>query len=188
MPSRRDFLRLAALGALLPQAARAQPKGKPKPKPKPGAEPEGVFVNDVHSGLTATMVSQILVPGTVDEVRAALKLARSEERSICIAGSRHAMGQQAFATDAILLDTRKLTRVLGFDAGRGLIEFACNWSRLHGAKQLKVGVFDDNRGALAFYRSAGFNDGGITRPELSTENRTVLLLTMNLSRTAGTEG
>ena len=122
MPSRRDFLRLAALGALLPQAARAQPKGKPKPKPKPGAEPEGVFVNDVHSGLTATMVSQILTPGTVDEVRAALKLARSEERSICIAGSRHAMGQQAFATDAILLDTRKLTRVLGFDAGRGLIE------------------------------------------------------------------
>ena len=72
--------------------------------------------------LAATMVSQILVPGTVDEVRAALKLARSEERSICIAGSRHAMGQQAFATDAILLDTRKLTRVLGFDAGRGLIE------------------------------------------------------------------
>jgi len=73
-------------------------------------------------------------------------------------------------------------------AGRALIEFACNWSRLHGAKQLKVGVFDDNRGALAFYRSAGFNDGGITRPELSTENRTVLLLTMNLSRTAGREG
>ena len=75
MPSRRDFRGLAAVGALLPQAAGAQPKGKPKPKP--GAEPEGVFVNDMHSGLTATMVSQILVPGTVDEVRAALKLARS---------------------------------------------------------------------------------------------------------------
>ncbi|HZM33025.1 MAG TPA: FAD-binding oxidoreductase [Burkholderiales bacterium] len=79
-------------------------------------------VNDAHSGLNSTLVSQILTPASVDDVRQALKLAREEERAICISGARHAMGQQAFATDAILLDMRKMTRILGFDTGRGLIE------------------------------------------------------------------
>ena len=81
-----------------------------------------MYVNDVHSGLTATMVSQILLPGSVEDLRAALKLARSEERAVCISGARHSMGQQGFGTDAILLDMRKMNRVLGFDTGRGLIE------------------------------------------------------------------
>ncbi|HKX37805.1 MAG TPA: FAD-binding oxidoreductase [Burkholderiales bacterium] len=89
-------------------------------------------VNDVHSGLNSTLVSQILTPGSVDEVRAALKLAREEERAICISGARHAMGQQAFATDGILLDMRKMSRVLGFDTGRGLIEVEAgmHWPQL----------------------------------------------------------
>ena len=81
-----------------------------------------MYVNDVHSGLSATLVSQILVPGSVADLRAALKLARSEERAICISGARHSMGQQGFGSDAILLDMRKMNRVLGFDTGRGLIE------------------------------------------------------------------
>ena len=72
--------------------------------------------------------------------------------------------------------------------GSALIEFARAWSKLHGATQLKVGVFDDNPGALAFYRSAGFADSGLTKPELSTEKRTVLLLTTTLHPTAGEEG
>jgi ribosomal protein S18 acetylase RimI-like enzyme len=73
-------------------------------------------------------------------------------------------------------------------AGRALIDYACTWSRSRGAELLKVGVFDDNPGALAFYRSAGFSEGGETKPELSTENRTVLLLSMNLHVNAGIEG
>ena len=64
--------------------------------------------------------------------------------------------------------------------GRELIEFAIAWSQLHGAAKLNVGVFDDNPGALAFYRSAGFEDSGRIKPELSNEKRTVLLLTQNL--------
>jgi len=43
-----------------------------------------------------------------------------------------------------------------------------------------VGVFDDNAGTLAFYRSAGFGDIGKTKPELSTKDRTMLLLATNL--------
>ena len=65
--------------------------------------------------------------------------------------------------------------------GSQLIEFARTWSELQGARKLKVGVFDDNPGALAFYRSAGFKDLGLIKPELSSEDRTVVLLTMNLS-------
>ena len=141
MPNRRDFLRLAALGALAPQAAVS--RAQPKPKPKARGEVEGVYVNDVHSGLTATLVSQILIPGSIDELRAAFKLAKTEERAICIAGSRHSMGQQGFATDGILLDTRKMNRVLGFDTGRGLIEVEAGmqWPQL--LNELTVGQRGD---------------------------------------------
>jgi len=124
---------------VLPGVARAQPK----PKPKGKAEVEGVFVNDVHSALTATLVSQILQPGSVDDLRAAFKLARTEERPICVAGSRHSMGQQGFATDGILLDTRKMNRVVGFDTGRGMIEVEAGmqWPQL--MNELTVGQRGD---------------------------------------------
>jgi FAD/FMN-containing dehydrogenase len=103
-----------------------------------------VYVNDVHSGLTATMVSQILLPGSVEDLRAALKLARSEERAICISGARHSMGQQGFGTDGILLDMRKMSRVLGFDTGRGLIEVEAGmqWPQL--LNELTVGQRGDD--------------------------------------------
>ena len=67
--------------------------------------------------------------------------------------------------------------------GSELIEFARAWSELQGARKLKVGVFDDNSGALALYRSAGFEDLGAIKPDLSSEDRTVLLLTMSLPKT-----
>ena len=133
MPTRRDFLSLAALGTLVPWRAGAQTKAKPKAKGK-GAKPEveGVFVNDVHSQMSSAMVSQILTPASVEDVRGALKLAREEERGVCISGARHSMGHQGFGTDAILLDTRKMSRVLGFDTGRGLIEVEAGmqWTQL----------------------------------------------------------
>ena len=65
--------------------------------------------------------------------------------------------------------------------GSQLVEFARTWSELQGAIKLKVGVFDDNLVALAFYRSAGFKDLGLIKPELSSEDQTVVLLAMNLS-------
>ena len=86
----------------------------------------------MHSGLTSTLVWQIVTPTSADDLRAAFKLARAEERAICISGSRHSMGQQGFATDGVLLDMRKMSRVLGFDTGRGLIEVEAGmqWSQL----------------------------------------------------------
>ena len=65
--------------------------------------------------------------------------------------------------------------------GSAHIDSACAWASLHGAQQLTTGVFDDNSGALAFYRAADFRDTGRTKPELSTENRTVILLAQKLA-------
>lgn len=124
MGNRRDFLRIAAASALLgAPAARAEGKA---------ARSAGVMVNDVHSQLNATRVHAVVAPSSLDEVRSALRRARAENRALCIAGGRHAMGGQAFAADALLLDTRALARVLSFDAQRGLIEVGAGmqWPQL----------------------------------------------------------
>lgn len=64
--------------------------------------------------------------------------------------------------------------------GDALVEFAQTWSKSHGVKCLKVGVFDDNVGAVQFYLNAGFQDVGLTKPEISTDERTGLILVMDL--------
>ena len=107
MITRRTFLRIAGLAAAWPYAP---------------ARAAGVVVNDIHSGLNATRVHSVVEPDTLDAVRDAISGARRERRAVCIAGGRHAMGAQAFATDGVLIDIRKLNRVLAFDSARGLIE------------------------------------------------------------------
>jgi FAD/FMN-containing dehydrogenase len=113
MRNRREFLRLAAASAMWPATRAWAQKAK---------KPEGIFVNDVHGQLSGTYVYRIVQPEGLDGVRAALKLAATEKRALCIAGGRHSMGSQAFATDGVLIDTRRLSKVLSFDAERGLIE------------------------------------------------------------------
>jgi FAD/FMN-containing dehydrogenase len=128
MTSRRNFLGIAGLAAAWPEAALPQAKPKP-PKPKP----EGVLVNDIHSQLNTTRVFRVMEPDSIDGVRSAFTLARKEEKPICIAGGRHAMGGQQFCTDGVLIDIRKLNKVLSFDTERGLIELesGVQWPRLY---------------------------------------------------------
>jgi FAD/FMN-containing dehydrogenase len=116
--TRRKFLRLAALAgstaAAWPQAVWSQAK---KAKPPPG-----ILVNDLHSQLNSTRVYRIASPTSLETVRALLSGARKERRAVCIAGGRHAMGGQQFCADGLMIDIRKLNRVLAFDRERGLIE------------------------------------------------------------------
>ncbi len=77
-----------------------------------------VLVNDIHSQLNATDVESIVTPTSLAEIQ---ELTGSG-KPICVAGGRHAMGGQQFATGGVLLDTRLMKRVLRFDADRGLIE------------------------------------------------------------------
>jgi len=109
MIDRREFLKIAGLAA-------AWPPGTVR------AAAAGVVVNDVHSQLNPTRVNRVVEPATLDGVRDAIRAARKERRVVCIAGGRHAMGAQAFATDGVLVDTRRLDRVLSLDPKRGLVE------------------------------------------------------------------
>jgi len=80
------------------------------------------LVNDVQSQLNATRVNRIAPAHSVDDLRAAVKRAKVEGRSVSIAGGRHAMGGQQFGSDTIHVDTSALTRVLRFDREKGEIE------------------------------------------------------------------
>ena len=126
---RRDFLRSGVAAALLGKGQAfgqvALPKGAAK-------KVEGILVNDVHSQLSGARVFKIEQPTSIDAVRAAFKLAQEEEKSICIAGGRHSMGGQPFADQGVMLDIRKLNKVLAFDAERGLIELesGVQWPQL----------------------------------------------------------
>jgi FAD/FMN-containing dehydrogenase len=111
MITRKQFLRLAGLPALWPvRRALAGESAAP------------VSVNDIHSKLNETRVHRVVTPDSVDAVREAVRIARAQGRGVCIAGGRHAMGSQQFLSGGDLIDTRRLDRVLSFDADRGLVE------------------------------------------------------------------
>jgi FAD/FMN-containing dehydrogenase len=82
----------------------------------------GVIVNDVHSQLNPTAVARIESASSVTRVQEIVADAARERRALCIAGGRHAMGGQQFATDGVLIDTRPLDRVIAFHAEQGIVE------------------------------------------------------------------
>ena len=84
--------------------------------------PPGILVNDVHSQLNSARVWRIVQPESLDGIRTAMRAAQKEEKAICISGARHAMGGQQFLMDGLMIDTRRMNRVLGFDADKGHLE------------------------------------------------------------------
>jgi FAD/FMN-containing dehydrogenase len=84
--------------------------------------PTGLRVNDIHSQLNSALVREIAVPGSIDECRSVIQTARKSGKVISVAGGRHSMGGQQFADDSLLIDTRGMKQVLGFDRERGLLE------------------------------------------------------------------
>lgn len=68
----------------------------------------GGTINDV-TGINRTAVYGILQVKSEDDLRNALHFARQQKLSVSIAGAKHSMGGQEFATDALVLDMR------GFD-------------------------------------------------------------------------
>jgi FAD/FMN-containing dehydrogenase len=83
---------------------------------------EPVEVNDYHSQLNATRVAGVVEVDSLAAAREAIAASRRGGLPVCIAGGRHAMGGQQFAEGALLLDTTRLNRVLGFDMERGTVE------------------------------------------------------------------
>ena len=120
MLNRRQFLRAAGLAALAPTACVT----------RPAATTKGEWVNDIHSELNRTWVSAVAQPRSAEELQALI--ARSGASPIAIAGGRHAMGGQQFAAGATLIDIRSMSRVLDFDAQRGIVavESGIQWPEL----------------------------------------------------------
>jgi FAD/FMN-containing dehydrogenase len=191
MRNRREFLRLAALGATWPVLAWAQPKAAKKP--------EGILVNDLHGQLSATWVYRVVQPDTLDGVRGALKLATTENRALCIAGGRHAMGSQAFAADGVLVDTRKLAKVVAFDTERGLIEVEAGmqWPALLDALRPSKWAFNQkqtgaDRLTIGGSLSANMHGRGLALPPFISDIESFKLLNargqvVNCSRTDNPE-
>lgn len=92
----------------------------------------GTLVNDIHSQLNSTLVDEVLRPGSIDECQSILKSVRAAGKFVSVAGGRHSMGGQQFAQDSVLIDTRSMKRVLGFDRERGLldVEAGIEWPEL----------------------------------------------------------
>jgi len=104
--NRRDFLKATGLLA----AAPAWPAG------------EEIFVNDIHSQLNRTRVREIVPVASTADITRAVTRAASAGHAISIAGGRHAMGAQQFATDSVLLDMTRFTKVHSIDRAAGIVE------------------------------------------------------------------
>jgi FAD/FMN-containing dehydrogenase len=110
MISRREFIAGSLVLALSSSSKRLVP------------EHESVLVNDVHSQLNPTHVLEILQPRSMEDVQNLVRAARKNRKVISVAGGRHAMGGQQFGADTLLIDIRKLSRVLNLDSRKGIIE------------------------------------------------------------------
>ena len=81
-----------------------------------------VWVNDFHSRLNRTRVHKVARPATLQELRGVIGEAKRGGVPVSICGSRGAMGGQQFLEDGILVDMRRLNRVILLDAERGTVE------------------------------------------------------------------
>jgi FAD/FMN-containing dehydrogenase len=79
-------------------------------------------LNDLHSGLNRTPVKEVCLPRDSGEVAMLIRRAREHGEVVSVAGGRHAMGGQQFATGSVHVDTRAMSRVLSLDPVRGLVE------------------------------------------------------------------
>lgn len=91
-----------------------------------------ITVNDLHSELNLSEPLEIISVNSLQAIQAAILQARTRGIPVSVAGGRYAAGGQQFCTGGLLLDTRKLTRVIGFDPERGLItvEAGIQWPAL----------------------------------------------------------
>jgi FAD/FMN-containing dehydrogenase len=82
----------------------------------------GEIVNDLHSELNESEVAEIISVDSLEAIRAGIARARTLGIPVSVAGGRYAMGGQQFCSGGVVLDTRKLNRVLDLDTERGFVE------------------------------------------------------------------
>jgi FAD/FMN-containing dehydrogenase len=105
--NRRDFLKATSVLAAAPPWQ---------------ADATRTIVNDIHSQLNPTRVREIVPVSSAVEIQQAVTRAAAAGHPVSIAGGRHAMGAQQFATDSVLLDIRRFDKVRSFDRANGIVE------------------------------------------------------------------
>jgi FAD/FMN-containing dehydrogenase len=81
-----------------------------------------VLLNDVHSQLNPTLVAEVVHPESAEDVATAIRRAATAQRGVAVAGGRHAMGGQQFATNGTVISMSGMDRVLELDTERGHVE------------------------------------------------------------------
>ena len=128
----------------------------PRRESRAVSAPTGSVVNDLHSQLNATVVDRIVHVQSTDELAAVVREVRKTGGAISTAGGRHAMGGQQFGAATTLVDTRRLKRVVDFDATAGIIEAEAGiqWPALMGwliqaqtGRQRQWGIVQKQTGA-----------------------------------------
>ena len=125
MLTRRELLKRATRAGI---AAALMPAACTVPAP----EPDGVWVNDVHSQLNRTRVLGVDHPPDIEALQALVVQARNQERRISVMGGRHAMGGQQFGSDTLLIDMDGMQGIHEFDAEKGEVEIGAGmqWPEL----------------------------------------------------------
>lgn len=111
----------ALRGVVTSVASAARSRGMDEPLPTHLA-PRPVLVDDTQARLSATHVREVLAPRSALGVASIVAEAAQRGLAVTVAGGRNAMARQAFGTDAVLVDTRALTRVRGLDRAKHLLE------------------------------------------------------------------
>lgn len=83
---------------------------------------QAVLLNDVHSQLNPTLAAEVVHPRSADDVAVAVHSAATAGRAVAIAGGRHAMGGQQFATNGTVISMSGMDRVLELDMRSGHVE------------------------------------------------------------------
>ncbi len=143
--SRREFLALAGVAV------------SSFPWHEALAKRHGILVNDVHSQLNETQVSEIVYPRTVVDLRGIVDRTSKAKKALSVCGSRHAAGGQQFLSNNVLVDTTKFARVLNFDSDLGLItvESGIRWVELqawmesHQSHSVKLWAFNQKQTGLS---------------------------------------
>jgi FAD/FMN-containing dehydrogenase len=105
--NRRDFLKATGILAAAPAWQ---------------AEAAGELVNDIHSQLNQTRVREIVRVESAADIQRAVTRANAAGVSIAIAGGRHAMGAQQFATNSVLVDLTRFNKIRSLDRAKGIVE------------------------------------------------------------------
>lgn len=109
--SRREFLKALGIVAAWPDRFLREE-----------AERRGILVNDIQTESNPTYVSSVVSVQTIEDLAHEISGAHSKGLHVSTCGARHASGGQEFGSRTVLLDTRSLNRVLGFDQDNGTIE------------------------------------------------------------------